>query len=202
MILSGMGDSGSWVVQGSMLLGHVFAVQDGTPWSYMIPITQVVEDIQQSLLTCSIGLPTQENQAGLSILCPVARRSHTYLVAFGVNVCPSCKQDLSPLEHAQEKKASPKDTHVEEWMSVIDDEGSDSISESSDLSGHSIKASTVPTSYIGRPSSSRNVPTSYIGRSSSAPRAHINNGLTFYLEDSSSEDSDDEHQRTIRRIPS
>lgn len=146
-----MGDSGSWVVQGSKLLGHVFAVQDGTPWSYMIPISQVIEDIQKSLLTCSIELPTTENQAETSLVCPKAGRTHASLVAFGVTTCPSCKQDMRYLGHSREKDLSLKDASVEDQVLLGDDEGSESVLTESHASSDysdSIKASTVPTSYV------------------------------------------------------
>ncbi|KAK2603342.1 hypothetical protein N8I77_009806 [Diaporthe amygdali] len=146
-----MGDSGSWVVQGSKLIGHVFAVQDGTPWSYMIPIAQVIDDIQKSLLTYSIKLPATAKHPGVSLLCPGAGRSHASLVAFGVNVCPSCSQDLSLLENSQENDASPRGIYVEDQVWSGDDEGSvpwlGESYESSYSSDNSIKASTVPTSY-------------------------------------------------------
>lgn len=150
-----MGDSGSWVVHGSKLLGHVFAVQEETSWSYMIPITQVVDDIQKSLLAYSIELPTQENHVKVSSLCPKDGRSHASLVAFGVNACPNCEQDLNSPEHPHEKGSYPKDTFAElELESLVDHLGSSSSSGDSYASlphsDPSIRASTVPTSYYAQ----------------------------------------------------
>lgn len=151
-----MGDSGSWVVHGSKLLGHVFAVQEGTPWSYMIPITQVLDDIQKSLLAYSIELPIQTNQVKVPSLCPKDGRSHASLVAFGVNACPKCKQDLRSFESSQERELSPDRTYVRKDLFVgprgfSRDEEDSSASpsdsyESSDRSDFSVTASTVPTS--------------------------------------------------------
>lgn len=160
-----MGDSGSWVVQGSKLLGHVFAIQEGKPWSYMIPITQVIGDIQNSLLVSSIELPTPD-RTKVSLFCPEAKRSHASVVAFGVNVCPSCKQDLSSLGHSQRKNLAPNNYHADNEMCSDDNQGSsdESLAESFDISQHSsnqsIKSSTEPTSYIPStiPGSSMPVP--------------------------------------------
>lgn len=151
-----MGDSGSWVVQGSKLLGHVFAIQEGKPWSYMIPITQVIDDIQNSLLVSSIELPTPGQ----------AKRSHASMIASGINVCPSCKQDLSSPEASQKEDLAPGSYDTEDEISPDDNEssGGESLAESFDISEHSsnqsIKASTVPTSYIPStiPGSSISVP--------------------------------------------
>lgn len=148
-----MGDSGSWVVQGSKLLGHVFAIQDKTRWSYMIPIAQVIDDIQRSLLTCSIQLPTPADHSGVSSFCPEARQSHAGLVAFGINVCPSCKQNLSLLEHSQDSDKWPRDLFAEGQVSFDHDEPPySSFKESYDSSHHTGSdqdnmASKVPTSY-------------------------------------------------------
>jgi hypothetical protein len=37
--------SGSWVVRNEKLCGYIIAVQDGSPWVYMLPIEGVFEDI-------------------------------------------------------------------------------------------------------------------------------------------------------------
>lgn len=124
MFSLGMGDSGSWVVQGSKLLGHVFAIQDKTRWSYMIPIAQVIDDIQRSLLTCSVELPTPANHGAVSSFCPEAGRSHASLVAFGVNVCPSCKQNLNLIEYSQDNEVLPEENLAEGQVSFGHDEHS------------------------------------------------------------------------------
>lgn len=123
-----MGDSGSWVVRGSTLLGHVFAVQDNTRWCFMIPIKQVVDDIQKSLLTYSFELPNVANKCRASLLCPEAERSHASLMAFGVNFCPSCKQDLGSFRNSQANGSSPRYLCSRRAMVFGDDDESSSSS--------------------------------------------------------------------------
>jgi hypothetical protein len=42
---TGSGGSGSWVVRGGRLCGYIVAIQDGSPWVYMLPIDGVFKDI-------------------------------------------------------------------------------------------------------------------------------------------------------------
>lgn len=92
------------MVQDSKLLGHVFAIQDETPWSYMISITQVIDDIQETLLACTIELPVlgRPHRGDSPLLCAKVSRSHHSLTAFGLTRCPICEEDLSELATAQE----------------------------------------------------------------------------------------------------
>lgn len=107
-----MGDSGSWVVQDSKLVGHVFAIQDETLWSYMVPITQVIDDIQETLLACTIELPISGGlrRGDSALLCAKASRSHHSLAIFGLSRCPICEEDLSGLIKSREGSASTHST--------------------------------------------------------------------------------------------
>jgi hypothetical protein len=41
------GDSGSWVVQGATLVGYIIAGRAMFPWAYMIPVTELVDQLPQ-----------------------------------------------------------------------------------------------------------------------------------------------------------
>lgn len=70
----------------------------------MIPITQVIDDIQETLLACTIELPVsgRPHSSNSSLLCAKVSRSHHSLTAFGLRSCPICEQDLSELTRAPE----------------------------------------------------------------------------------------------------
>jgi hypothetical protein len=51
--------SGSWVVRNEKLCGYIIAVQDGSPWMYMLPIEGVFEDIVSFTGSTRVGLVSE-----------------------------------------------------------------------------------------------------------------------------------------------
>ncbi|ERF73920.1 hypothetical protein EPUS_05343 [Endocarpon pusillum Z07020] len=50
------GSSGSWVVAGNRLCGHIIAVRENVPWAYMMPIGPIFEDIKRATGAREVGL--------------------------------------------------------------------------------------------------------------------------------------------------
>ncbi|KAF7511176.1 hypothetical protein GJ744_005073 [Endocarpon pusillum] len=50
------GSSGSWVVAGNKLCGHIIAVRENVPWAYMMPVGPIFEDIKRVTGAREVGL--------------------------------------------------------------------------------------------------------------------------------------------------
>ena len=50
------GSSGSWVVAGDKLCGHIIAVRENVPWAYMLPVGGIFEDIMRMTGAKEVGL--------------------------------------------------------------------------------------------------------------------------------------------------
>lgn len=50
------GSSGSWVVAGNRLCGHIIAVRENVPWAYMMPVGPIFEDIKRVTGAKTVGV--------------------------------------------------------------------------------------------------------------------------------------------------
>lgn len=56
------GDSGSWVLRANVLCGHVLAARKSVPWLYVLPISEILEEVKAIMGCQDISLPQHQSQ--------------------------------------------------------------------------------------------------------------------------------------------